>query len=198
MTGLSLDVGGVLLEVAEPVSRTYRRFTGSARSEAEVARAFQRAWGNNPHRMVGDARPFWRHLVTASTGVSDPAAFEALYAFYATAEAWSVLPGAQAWLADPPCPVVICSNWDTRLPATLGAVGLPRLPTVCSGELGVEKPHPRMYRAAADALGLRIDGLLHVDDQLENVEGARRLGAAGVVWGLEVHSLTGLDAILAR
>ena len=193
---LSLDVGGVLLHLRRPVAETYQRFTGSERSQAHIARAFAEAWRDNPHRMVGDARPFWRHLVVQATGVVDEDRFEALYAFYETAEAWDVLEGAAAWLADPPVPVVLCSNWDTRLRRTLDAVGLPPLPTVCSGEEGVEKPAAALYRRAAQRLGRPVDQLLHVDDDAGNVQGAILAGAQGLRWGVEACTLQELAAIV--
>jgi len=193
---LSLDVGGVLLHLRQPVAATYQRFMGAERSQAQIARAFAEAWRDNPHAMVGDAKPFWRHLVVQATGVVDDERFEALYAFYESAEAWTVLDGAASWLADPPVPVVLCSNWDTRLRRTLDAVGLPPLPTVCSGEEGVEKPAEALYRCAAARLRLPVDGLLHVDDDANNVQGAVLAGARGLHWGVEVCTLGGLEAIL--
>ena len=193
---LSLDVGGVLLHLRRPVAETYQRLTGSQRSQAHIARAFAEAWRDNPHRMVGDARPFWRHLVVQATGVVDEDCFEALYAFYETADAWDVLEGAAAWLTDPPVPVVLCSNWDTRLRRTLDAVGLPPLPTVCSGEEGFEKPEAALYRRAARRLGQPMDQLLHVDDAAANVQGAILAGAQGLCWGTEVCTLKDLAAIV--
>lgn len=48
-----------------------------------------------------------------------------------------------------------------------------------SSELGCNKPDERMYRAASDALGLRPDECLFVDDDPGLVKAAVRLGYAG-------------------
>jgi HAD superfamily hydrolase (TIGR01509 family) len=55
-----------------------------------------------------------------------------------------------------------------------------------------------MYRAAAEALGVRIEDLLHVDDHVDNVQGALGAGARGVLWGSEVECLEDLEAIVGR
>jgi putative hydrolase of the HAD superfamily len=45
---------------------------------------------------------------------------------------------------------------------------------------GVLKPDPRAYRAALDALGVRAERALFVDDQQKNVEGARAVGMSAL------------------
>ena len=45
---------------------------------------------------------------------------------------------------------------------------------------GVLKPDPRAYRAALDALGVRAERALFVDDQQRNVDGARAAGMAAM------------------
>jgi putative hydrolase of the HAD superfamily len=49
-----------------------------------------------------------------------------------------------------------------------------------SGMLGVSKPDPRAYRAAADALNLPPSACVFVDDLLENVAGACAVGMRGI------------------
>ena len=49
-----------------------------------------------------------------------------------------------------------------------------------SSMLGISKPDPRAYLAAADALELEPAACLFVDDILENVEGACAVGMRGV------------------
>jgi FMN phosphatase YigB (HAD superfamily) len=49
-----------------------------------------------------------------------------------------------------------------------------------SSTLGVSKPDPRTYLAAADALELPPSACIFVDDILENVEGACAVGMRGV------------------
>lgn len=47
---------------------------------------------------------------------------------------------------------------------------------VVSGEEGVTKPDPRIYRILLDRFGLRPERTFYVDDQLQNVEQARSMG----------------------
>lgn len=47
---------------------------------------------------------------------------------------------------------------------------------VISAEVGLMKPDPRIYHLAADSLGVQVDEALFVDDFLENINGARRVG----------------------
>ncbi len=49
-------------------------------------------------------------------------------------------------------------------------------PLVISAEIGVAKPDPAYFRYAVDRMGLPAGQVLFVDDVLENVESARRVG----------------------
>jgi putative hydrolase of the HAD superfamily len=51
---------------------------------------------------------------------------------------------------------------------------------VTSAEIAVMKPDPRIYQVALDRLGLLPPEAIFVDDFVENVEAARRLGMGGV------------------
>ena len=51
---------------------------------------------------------------------------------------------------------------------------------VTSAEIGVMKPDPHIYQIALDRLGLSPPEAIFVDDFIENVESARRLGMGGV------------------
>lgn len=53
---------------------------------------------------------------------------------------------------------------------------------VLSGEIGVEKPHPEAFRAAADALGLPMKDCVLVDDSIVNVRSAVESGLVGVLF----------------
>jgi len=73
----------------------------------------------------------------------------------------------------------IVSNWQKGLShfcAELGLLGYFDV-VVCSAELGIEKPDPRIFEAALGRLGLQPQEVLHVGDTIaEDVEGARRAG----------------------
>lgn len=51
---------------------------------------------------------------------------------------------------------------------------------VLSGDVGVAKPDPRIYRLTADALGLAPGDCIFVDDLSANVRGAVAVGMVGI------------------
>ena len=97
------------------------------------------------------------------------------------------------------------SNWDERLPRLLAALGLAGHfeAVVVSAEVGVEKPHPRIFEAALERLALAADEVVHVGDHaVEDVEGARAVGLRALRLardgGGDLASLEELPAALAR
>ncbi|MBF6428227.1 HAD family phosphatase [Nocardia cyriacigeorgica] len=52
---------------------------------------------------------------------------------------------------------------------------------VISSEVGVRKPSRRIYQIACDELGVRPDQSVMIDDLRQNLDGAARLGIAGVL-----------------
>jgi len=78
----------------------------------------------------------------------------------------------------------VVSNWDSRLPALLDALGLARwFETVVVSHLeGVEKPRPEIFRRALARLGARAEETLHVGDVPElDAAGAEAAGIACVL-----------------
>jgi epoxide hydrolase-like predicted phosphatase len=61
---------------------------------------------------------------------------------------------------------------------------------IVSAEEGVVKPDPRIYRIAAERLGVRPEEAVFVDDVAENVEGARAVGMHGVQFNLGDYGST--------
>jgi putative hydrolase of the HAD superfamily len=51
---------------------------------------------------------------------------------------------------------------------------------VISGEVGMRKPEPAIYRRAAEELGVAADECVFVDDLGPNVKGAVGVGMVGV------------------
>jgi HAD superfamily hydrolase (TIGR01509 family) len=51
---------------------------------------------------------------------------------------------------------------------------------VISAEVGVMKPAPKIYRLAAESVGVEAAEALFVDDVMANVEGARAVGMEAV------------------
>lgn len=65
-----------------------------------------------------------------------------------------------------------------------------------SAELGVAKPDPDYFRAAARLIGAAPEQVVFVDDTEPNVAAARRVGMAGIHWHLrDGHAL--LEKMLA-
>ncbi|MFF4502483.1 HAD family hydrolase [Streptomyces sp. NPDC001401] len=79
-------------------------------------------------------------------------------------------------------PLVLVSNATVRLEDDLTALGLADLAdeVVNSARVGLAKPDPRIYRLAADLVGVRPERCLFVDDSEENAEAAAALGMQAV------------------
>ncbi len=75
--------------------------------------------------------------------------------------------------------LAVVSNWDSRLPHLLDVLDLDGFfdAVVYSHLVGVEKPDPRIFRSALDAIGADPRRALHVGDVPElDLEGARSAG----------------------
>jgi putative hydrolase of the HAD superfamily len=85
-------------------------------------------------------------------------------------------------------PVALLSNASTHLQIDLDLCGIgDRFDLVVgSADLGIAKPDPDAFRAAADGLGVSVDRALFVDDTVANVEGARAVG-------MQAARFTGVD-----
>jgi putative hydrolase of the HAD superfamily len=88
--------------------------------------------------------------------------------------------------------VALLSNASTRLLDDLRSAGLDGHfdAVVGSADIGIVKPDPAAYRAAAERLGVAPELCLMVDDRAENVEGARAAG-------MQAHLYTGVDDLRA-
>lgn len=199
---LLLDVGGTLLSPAEPVGGVYARLArdvGLERDPVAVQAAFRAALRSAVGGQLGDGRRFWRQVVAQSLGVDHPPLVEALYTWYQTAPAWTVAPGAADTLRDlrrEGLRLAVVSNWDTRLPGTLAALGLREAVDVVlvSGALGVEKPHPALFQVACALLGVLPAEAVHLgDDPRLDVQGARSAGCRALRWGEDLHSFSALS-----
>ncbi len=77
--------------------------------------------------------------------------------------------------------IVVASNWDASLPATLERVGLRDLldGVVSSAARGVAKPDPGLFACALGLAGVGAHEAVHVGDSVvEDVAGARAAGIA--------------------
>lgn len=133
------------------------------------------------------ARGWWRRLLERlceRLEASPPTRFAAaeLYERFAGAGAWEVypeVPEALAALRERGLALGLISNWDERLPRLVAELGLAEQleVVVYSQEVGVEKPHRRIFEAALERLRLPPARALHVGDRpRQDVEGARAVG----------------------
>lgn len=93
----------------------------------------------------------------------------------------------------------ILSNADTTLEERIrDGLGIYHLfdTVVSSAVVGVAKPDHRVYRLAAERLGLPVEECLFIDDAERNVEAAREVGMAAVHY--RVHRGDDLAAQLAE
>lgn len=72
----------------------------------------------------------------------------------------------------------VISDTSPSLKLTLEAAGIGHYfdCAICSDLVGAEKPDPKIYQAALDALGVRAEESLYVDDYDVEADGARNMG----------------------
>lgn len=197
------DAAGTLLHVCPSVGAIYAEEAGRFGVDASadtIDAAFRSAWralrpyadGGSPfHTSEAVEHAWWRGLVErVFAEACGPAAFEdrfdpffdALYLRFERPNAWrlfdDVAPALDA-LRDRRIPIAVVSNWDSRLPRLLDAIGIGgRFQFVLtSAEAGVSKPAPGIFHEAVARLGIAPEEALHVGDSMEDdVAGARRAG----------------------
>jgi putative hydrolase of the HAD superfamily len=92
----------------------------------------------------------------------------------------------------PPYKTAVLSNADSTLPQRLRDSLIWELfdDVVCSAEVALAKPDPRIYTLAAERLGLPPEACVFVDDLERNVDAARAAGMHGVHFRIdEGHDL---------
>ncbi|MFI2435427.1 HAD family hydrolase [Streptomyces sp. NPDC018693] len=205
MVSVLFDFSGTLfrIESSESWLRTALADTGRTLPEAEVAataRALEEAGalpgGAAPVRVPDELAELWRtrdrsaelHRA-AYTGLArrvplpDPSLYDALYDRHMAPAAWTAYPDALdvlGALRERGIGVGVVSNigWDLR--PVFRAHGLDRYVDayVLSYEHGVQKPHPRLFAAACEALGSDPRQTLMVGDDRRADGGAAALGCA--------------------
>lgn len=205
------DAAGTLLHPREPVGETYARFARAHGVELPASRleeAFGRILAAAPTMVFSDAPPdrvaalergWWRDRVREVFRAADATArfddfesfFEALYAHFADAHAWSPAPGARTGLEAlrrEGRRLGVVSNFDGRLPALLAGLGLAPLLecVVLPRDAGVAKPDPRIFARALALLGASAHEAVYVGDhprddlQAARAAGLRALDATGL------------------
>ncbi len=192
------DVGGTILRANPSVGAIYADAVARLGHEVDADRVnanFSRAWKRSLTRRAASGhvcddallREDWLRIVLDSFAglVPDTAAREAfddLYERFSRSDAWRLADGAVETfeeLARRGYRLGVLSNWDGRFEETLASVGILDYfeLRVVSYRVGVEKPHPRIFREALDRAGARAGEVLHIGDSLEwDIRPARALG----------------------
>ncbi len=194
------DVGGTLLEVSPSVGHVYAaacRERGATVEPIRLQRAFDEAWvalsqlvpagADRYSHLSGGEEEWWERVSSLAFDRCDvrqphrPPAAE-LRGVFARADAWRVFPETREILTAlraKGLPLGVISNWDSRLPALLGALDLDGFfdCVITSAGARCEKPHPGIFRQALEALGVAPEGSIHIGDRLEeDYSGARAAG----------------------
>lgn len=225
------DVGSTLLEPYPSVSQVCAEILSDAGHARDVAaidelmplvdeyyedryRADDTFWTSE--EATSDVWVGMYSLMCRRLGVEDEAEMLArrVYDEFGKAEHWrpypDVAPGFRR-MRESGLRLGVLSNWDTRLNGVLAGVGLaPLLDTVvCSADVGLHKPDPRIFELACARLGAAPDRCLHVGDHLyADVLGARASGLTAVLMARSVppsaapvpviRSLDELDVLLTE
>ncbi len=212
---LFFDVGGTLVEVSPSVGQVYAEAClrlGGTVDPREVQRAFDAAWvslsaevppGADRYRLFdGGERTWWERISAHAFDLCGvlPAhrpPVDDLRAWFARAEAWRVYAEVEEvldHLLRRGVRMGVISNWDSRLPALLGTLGLgTRFEVVVhSAEAGWEKPHPEIFRAGLQAMDVPAERAAHIGDRFEeDYAGATAAGLRAVLLEREASSWRG-------
>lgn len=216
------DAAGTLIYLPRSVGEHYaavaRDFGADHLSADALEAAFRRAWWEMPDRAPtpdggprpDDDRGWWRELVgrvfalvPPPAGFDAPGYFEAVYAHFAQPGVWAAFPDVPetlAFLRGRGLRLAAVSNFDRRLRAVLGHLGLERFfeHVVLSSEEGADKPDARIFHRALGKLGVDAAAALHVGDDPGKDGGAEAVGVR--VFHLERphRGLTALRAVVAN
>jgi putative hydrolase of the HAD superfamily len=200
LAAVLLDFGGTLVrEVpsrAEIHAEEARR-AGLIVSVEAMRASLERAHASLPREVEGAFRyseawfrAFQRQVFVHELGLP-PERLDALsarlFARFESARTFELYPGARALLAALRARGLclgLVSNWSTRLPRLLAALGLgPAFDFVlCSAEERLEKPERALFARAVARAGAPAEHCLHAGDRLDlDVRGAQAAGLSAVL-----------------
>lgn len=129
-------------------------------------------------------------LLCRRLGIDDddaPALARRVYEEFGDPGRWQPYPDvmpALARLRDRGLRLGVISNWDSRLVAVLGGMGIGDMleAVVSSAEVGLHKPDPRIFELACERLGVSPAEAAHVGDhEYADVLGAQAVGMLAVL-----------------
>jgi 2-haloacid dehalogenase len=220
MTGIEacvFDAYGTLFDVHSAVTRLRARIGDRADALSQLWRTKQLeyTWLRS---LMGRHADFWQvtgdalEYALAGTGV-DAMLREPLLQAYLALDAYPEVPDALRRLRAGGLKTAILSNGEPRmLEAAARSAGIAELldAVLSVEEVGVFKPHPKVYRLAVDRLGVRPDQIAFQSSNAWDVSGAAAFGLRAV-WinriGMpperlpgaaehELRDLSGLPALL--
>ncbi len=187
--GLTLDVGGTLIEPWPSVGQIYAEAAirnGATNVSAEILkRRLVAAWAGRPK--FNHNRAEWADLVDETfQGITEhpPSRtfFPELYERFGRASAWRVFDDVLPLLdraATRGIKLGVISNWDELLRPLLAELKLADYfeAIVVSCEVGFSKPSRVIFETAAEKLALPPAALLHIgDNEARDFLGARKAG----------------------
>lgn len=165
---LALDAMGVLYETGDDVGELlvpFVRRRGSTATAAEIEQAYLAA----SYGQI-DAPSFWERI-----GLAPALEDEYLAGHRLSAGARELLDGATDLFDSICCLSNDVAAWSAKLRRRHGLE--PAIPLwFVSGEIGLRKPDPGIYRHMRVHLGGSGKGILFVDDRVANLDAARKLG----------------------
>jgi putative hydrolase of the HAD superfamily len=195
-TALLIDFGGVL---TTPVWDSFAAF---CRDQGLAEDSVKRLFRDDPAALadlreletgaIGEAE--FERRFGARLGIGDPtdlidsmfrgmAPLEPMVAAVGRARAEGVRTGlvSNSWST---------AHYDRKLLATLFDA------IVISGEVGMHKPQPEIYRLAAERVGVEASGCVFVDDLRENCAGAEAVGMTAVLHRDATSTIERLEELL--
>ena len=188
VAAITFDVGGTLIEPWPSIGHAYTEVAsrhGVDAAPEQVTQHFIEAW-----RQRGDfdyKKASWAALVDdafagLTTELPSQSFFDEIYHEFGTPKPWrifdDVLPTLNT-LQKRGTRMAVISNWDDRLVPLLESLELAHEFEfiLVSAEVGYNKPAPEIFRAAAEAMELAPDQILHVgDSENEDHHGAQAAG----------------------
>jgi putative hydrolase of the HAD superfamily len=212
---VTFDAAGTLIRLIRPPGMIYAesaRLFGYNLDPDRVQDAFRITWKtfSPPPESEGpspdDDQGWWRELVARTMEearyriVPFDDYFAAVYETFARPGVWVLFPDVQPILTDLSrlrIRLGVISNFDRRLYDILRQLSVRDAfeHVIVSSEIGIRKPAPRIFLAAAQRFNVAVNEILHVGDEPESdVAGAR---AAGLDALLVDHKRSRLSSILS-
>ncbi len=198
------DVGGTLLEVYPSVGEVYAEIArdfGFSGSPSAVDRQFRLEWKKTGgieslgrQSGVTIERKFWRdlvfHVFEHFGGLRDfETYFDQVYEAFRSKERWRVYEDVQdsgilQTLKRRGVVLGVISNWDSRLPETLEAMGLAQHFDfiLASTVVGAAKPDEKIFREALLKSGVNSREACHIGDEpIADIQGAKQAGVDAIL-----------------